>query len=95
VDHLALDGEGAAQDGGGAIHVARLQRLAHGAGRQLEARGVVDAVGDGDRKAQRLAIGLQQGRRAGAALAEGEVEADGGVSDPQAFRQDAAGELLV
>ncbi|MNE04713.1 hypothetical protein D3C80_972540 [compost metagenome] len=95
MDHLALDGEGAAQDGGGAIHVPGLQRLAHGGRRQFQARGVVDAVGDRDGEAQGLAIDPQRLGRAGTALAEGEVEADGGVGDAQTFRQDAAGEILV
>ena len=85
MDDLALDGEGAAEDGGGAGHVAGVQGLAHGAGRQFQAADVVDPFGDRDREAQLAADAGQGIGRAGAALAVGEVEADRGVRQAEAI----------
>ena len=95
MDHLALDGEGPTQYGGGAIHVPRLQRLAHGAGRQFQPVRIVQTFGHRDGEAQSLAIGPQGFRRPGPALAEGEVEADGRVTHAQSARQNLFGEVGV
>jgi hypothetical protein len=87
--------EGAAQDGGGPVHVAGLQGFAHGAGRQFQPVGVIQPLGHRNGEAQPLAIGLQGLGRAGPPLAEGEVEADGGVANAQPPRQHRFGEVGV
>ena len=95
MDDLALDGERPAEDGGGAGHVAGLERLADAGGGQLQSVTVIDAVDHSDAEAQRLALAAQPLGRAGAALAVGEVETDGGMTDAEAVHQDLFDEGFV
>ena len=93
VDHLGGNEPGRAQEFGRLHHLALAQRHADRAGGHRAAL-VLERRHDVDGKAEAGALLGQIGRRAGALVAEMEIEADRRAADAEASDQNALDEIL-